>query len=161
MSPGQSHSLTVGVRKYVWKYLVWPGVRETLTTLRPTSPLMSEDLPTLGKPGERKSKKDGSGEGQNKCDLGSGGEGKKRAAPPPPGNGRLLFDIKPSSREKSPTLSFEVLSPQLSSLTLVDLSWEKSSSNNGAQHHIYLSNIYATFPGAFYTPAQGSLQETQ
>ena len=29
--PGQSHSLTEGVRKMVWKCLVWPGVREVLT----------------------------------------------------------------------------------------------------------------------------------
>ena len=30
--PGQSQSLTVGVRKIVWKCLVWPGVLDTLTT---------------------------------------------------------------------------------------------------------------------------------
>ena len=31
-SPGQSHSLTFGVRNMVWKCLVWPGVRDVLTT---------------------------------------------------------------------------------------------------------------------------------
>lgn len=33
-SPGQSHSLTFGVRNMVWKCLVWPGVRDVLTTWR-------------------------------------------------------------------------------------------------------------------------------
>ena len=32
--PGQSQSLTVGVRKIVWKCLVWPGVLDTLTTYK-------------------------------------------------------------------------------------------------------------------------------
>jgi len=31
-SPGQSHKRTLGVKKIVWKCLVCPGVRETLTT---------------------------------------------------------------------------------------------------------------------------------
>ena len=31
-SPGQSQSLTFGVRNMVWKCLVWPGVRDVLTT---------------------------------------------------------------------------------------------------------------------------------
>jgi len=32
--PGQSHNLTVGARKIVWKCFVWPGVFDTLTTCR-------------------------------------------------------------------------------------------------------------------------------
>ena len=34
MSPGQSQSRTVGVRKMVWKCFVWPGVRDVLTSWR-------------------------------------------------------------------------------------------------------------------------------
>ena len=64
-SPGQSQRRSVGVRNSVWKCLVWPGVREVLTswgeresviikidhtasTFFPINPLMMEDLPTLG-----------------------------------------------------------------------------------------------------------------
>lgn len=48
--PGQSQRRTLSVRKMVWKCLVWPGVRDTLTTLRPIRALSSDDLPTLGCP---------------------------------------------------------------------------------------------------------------
>ena len=56
-SPGESHSLTEGVRNIVWKCLVWPGVLEELTTLRPQRPFMSDDLPTLGQPGVKENDK--------------------------------------------------------------------------------------------------------
>lgn len=78
-NPGQSHSLTFAVRNMVWKCLVWPGVRDVLTTCRrwknarpwrmhgasedkrnqenckiqtlcPTRPLRREDFPTFGCP---------------------------------------------------------------------------------------------------------------
>lgn len=48
--PGQSQRTTLFVMNIVWKYLVWPGVFETLATFRPFIPFKNEDFPTFGKP---------------------------------------------------------------------------------------------------------------
>ena len=45
-----SQGVLAGTARYVWKCLVWPGVRDADATLRPTRPLRSELLPTLGAP---------------------------------------------------------------------------------------------------------------
>lgn len=49
-SPGQSHSVIVGVNGSVWKCLVFPGVAETETRFEPSRALMVDDFPTLGYP---------------------------------------------------------------------------------------------------------------